>query len=247
MRFLSGLLIALGALAATVALAAHVANQTLLDPDRPGTLLAAALESRELDNQVISAIERSTGPLSAQQKQGITAIADDERVRDAAKQVRIDDEGQLDLRPLKDELADQLEAAGQRGAARKLRAVRTDRRVALPPELNDRYTQARDLGEWAFNTAALTALAAFALGFILAPSKRHAARSIGFALIGTVLLAVLGYLLLPRLVGAFGNAYVDAAATAAISLQTDIVAPMIPVLLVALALVLASYVIPSRR
>ncbi len=246
--FLAGLALFLAFVTGTIALSAYVAEATFLDPSRAGAVVAKALGSPDVREEVLTRALPGYDRLDARTKARVDEAARSATARKALDRVQLSDDGSLRLDSLRDAVATELRARGQAPLARRLSAAGVGT-VTLPTRYTRKLTDARATARNTWQKAGLAA-AVFA-GVALLVSKRRI-RTVG-ALGLTILLccaatAGLAWLLPTFVRAASSDPLVGVGASVLRSEWSSALLTMLPVAVVGAALfVLGLFGARSRR
>jgi hypothetical protein len=244
--YLAGLAVFLGGLIGTVALGAYVAHQTVLDPDRAGQVLAAALEEPDVRETILARAVPGYGRLPDAGRAALDRLAQTSQVDTALRSVRLDQDGEVRLAPLRDELTRALRDNGQSGLAARVASSGGPDAVSVPVDVLDRYTTAGDAAWLLASRGALAAAVLFVAAVAVSANRRATVRGVGLTmLIGCAVVAFL-YWVSPNVARAASNSpWVNAAAAVRDSQASTALTIVIPVAAVGLALVIASLLLPK--
>ena len=243
---LSALAVLLGSLAATVALTAYVAHETVLDPDQVGDVVAEGLGQDQLRERMLATVVPGYTDLPDTYRDDVDRAAGHPAVEDALADVTVDERGRADVGPVRRELAQSLRERGYPELASQVNATEGRDRLRLPGRLWEAYTDARDTSWLVATRGALTAAALFAFAVLVARSRRAAVRGVGLAVLLSGGAAALLLVALPVV----AEVLVDApwvgtiADVASAASSSDLVEPLIPVGLAGAFLVVVSFMLP---
>lgn len=246
--FVASVALLLAALSTTAALAAYVAHETVLDPANAGKVLSAAVKQGELRDMVLSRALPGYASLPTAYRDDVDRLARSRRVDRALSRVSVDADGSVDLTPVRRQLAGGLRKAGYDQLADRALAADAPDRVQLPRRVWGAYEDARDT-TWLVATrgAALAGLLYLA-ALVVSPHRRRVLMLGGVSLLlsGAAALALVRHL--PDLADAAGaGSWVRASSRVAVP-DLESVAPMlVPIGVVAAALLVASLLLPRRR
>ncbi|MGZ6874753.1 MAG: hypothetical protein ACXVFR_00175 [Nocardioidaceae bacterium] len=231
----------------SVALTAYLLHQTVLNPDRPGQVLSAALDQPRLRHEILHDVVPGYQSIPAAQRHEINHALAGRRLQAAVRDVHVDGNGTIRLGPLRHQIGHTLRAHGQPQLARVVSDAAGGYTFHLPSLIGSRYAAGRRLAADVALKAGLAAAALYLLAFVVAPDRRRALRRIGIAVLlscgGTLAL----YWLLPAAASAATHdVWVDAAATATRAFGSAIVTGLLPVAAGGLVLIGASFLIPRR-
>ncbi|MGH3371252.1 MAG: hypothetical protein ACRDPR_14780 [Nocardioidaceae bacterium] len=247
--FLSFVALLLASLLTTVALVAYTAHETVLDPDRVGEVMSQGLSEDGLRERVLNRVVPGYASLPSAYREEVGRLAASQPVESALDEVEVDSRGQADLGPMRSELARTLDEGGYPELASRVQAADGRDTLRLPEGVWEPYTEARDTSWLVATRAALGASVLFLLSVVVAANRRAAVRGVGLVLLLSGGAALLLFRLLPeaaRLVS--DDPWVGTAADVASSgTTTTVLAPLMPVAVLGVALLLGSFLVPRRR
>jgi lysylphosphatidylglycerol synthetase-like protein (DUF2156 family) len=244
--FLAGLAVLLGGLIGTAALGAFVAHQTVLDPDRAGDVLASALQRPDLRQTVLARTVPGYGRLPRQGRSALDQLAQTSQVTSALRSVRLTDNGEVRLAPLRSQLTQALRENGQPRLAAQVASSGGPDAVSVPSHLLDRYTTARDTSWLVATRGALVAVALFLVALVVSRNRAGTVRAVGLTvLLGCAVVALL-YWVSPSLAHAASSSpWVESAGPVRDSQRSTVVTILVPVAAVGVVLLIASLLIPK--
>lgn len=192
--FIASTALLIAGMLAAVALIAHILSGTVLQPDRPGAVIAASLDDRERRAQLVETLAGVSGQSSA--TRDISVALDDPQVREELRDLRLD-EGVVDVTALREEMSTQLTERGQSRAAAGV--IRGDPRIALPGDYAEKYDAASTMASFIATTGTIAVLALVWLAMLASTDRPHTARVVGIMALVIVGGALLLFLTVPWL------------------------------------------------
>ena len=129
--FLAGIALLLTFVTGTVALSAYVAEAVFLDPSRVGEVVSKAIGQDAVRSEVLSRAVPGYDRLDPRAQDLIDQAAGSEQARQALKSVKLDDNGNVRLGPLRDRVVSELQANGQAKLADRNRTASGSARDSL--------------------------------------------------------------------------------------------------------------------
>ncbi len=245
---LAGLALLLGGLAATAASVAYVAHETVLDPDRAGTMIARALDQPELRSEILSAAVPGYDSLPATFRALVDHAATRPVVDQVLREVRLDADGTVDLSGVRDQMVQTLRTEDQPLLASRLAAIKGHDTYQLPSDVASRYAQARDTAWKVATGGAVLAALLFLAALLVSRHRRGTLGAIGLFLLASFGLTLLVYSRLTDLADRLsGDPWVHAGAAAAQAAGSEAASILLPLAVAGGALMLVSLLIPGRR
>ena len=237
--FVAGLAIFLAFLTGTAALGAFVAHQVVLDPDRAGVALDAALSDPDLQDRVLGQIVPGYSHLPAPLRAGVRRIALNSGVHQAAQRVTFDSRtGEISLKPLQAELATQLRQHGVGVAAAAVNSG--DAVITVPAKDLKRYNDARDTTSRVMLLGGLATAVLVALALLVSPRRLTTLRSLGLTVLLSCVLVGAGFWILPAFIRAASSTVAAQAAAVVVSeARTTTLEYLLPFAIAGVVLVLA--------
>ncbi|CAN5419221.1 hypothetical protein BH10ACT10_BH10ACT10_01850 [soil metagenome] len=234
--FLAGLALFLAFVTGTIALSAYVAETTLLDPSRAGTIVAKSLGRSDVREELLSRAVPGYDRLDASTKARVDDAARSASARRALDRVRLSDDGTLRLDSLHDAVASELRANGQSRAARRVEASNVGE-VTLPARYTNKLADARTTARDVWQKGGLAAVVLAAVALLVSKRRVRTLGSVGL----TVLLccaatAGLAWLLPTFVRAASSDPLVGVGASVLRSEWTTTLTAMLPVAVVGAAL-----------
>ncbi len=246
--FLAGVALFLAFLSGTMALAAFVTYDDLLDPARAGQVVANSLKQDALRDKVLARVVPGYDLLPPSVQAGIGAVATSSGAQDAVSQLRLQDNGTIDLAPLQAELASSLRASGHPLLATAVSADRGSASVSVPATYLDKYTTAREVSRKLWIGGGLIALGLVAIAVLVSKHRRRTIRSTGLATLLACAAVALGYWVMPTFVQAASSAAESDAVAAVLQAQRPTVLhTLLPVAVVGVVLVVVGLAGGRRR
>jgi hypothetical protein len=244
--FLAGIAVLLGGLIGTAALGAFVAHQTVLDPDRTGDVLASALQRPDLRQTILARTVPGYGRLPREARSALDQLAQTSQVNSALRSVRLNDNGQVRLAPLRSQLTQALRENGQSRLATVVAASGGPDAVSVPTNILNRYTTARNTSWFLATRGALVAAALFLIALVVSRNRARTVRAVGFTvLLGCAVVALL-YWVSPNLAHAASSSpWVEGATAVRDSQRSTVLTILLPVAAVGVVLLVASLLIPT--
>ncbi len=245
--FVASIALLLAALSTTAALAAYLAHETVLDPANAGKALSSAVKSGDLRDMVLSRALPGYESLPTAYRDDVDSIAGSRRVDRALSRVSVEDDGTVDLAPVRRELAGGLRKAGYGQLAAQTLAADAPDRLRLPRDVWGTYQDARETSWLVATRGALLAALLYLTALVISPHRRRTllVGAVSLLLSGAAALALVRNL--PRLADAAGaGPWVTASARVAVP-DLETVAPLLlPLGAAAGALLVASLLAPRR-
>lgn len=194
---LARLLLALAALTGTLALTAHLTTQTVLNPDRAGTVARTLTGTQTGQRTLITEIETTSGHrFSDVGRSQIAAALNDPKVTEALEEVRLERDGTVNLAAARDALRSTLVDSGRPGLAHKL-STGGPVQVQLPAVLTDRYYALRDGLQRFAHLGLLAALGLAGGSILISREPARAMRRVGVVAIGAAAGSVVLFKVVP--------------------------------------------------
>ena len=245
--FFAGLALFLSFLTGTVALEAFVAHHVVLDPDRAGQALSAALDEPELRERLLHRAVPGYRKLPQPVQTVADQLAGTSSAHRAVEKVSLSDDGTIALAPLQLELAQSLRTLGQPQLAAQLTAV-SGTTITVPEKYLSRYRDARETSWRVAVLGAAATLVLFLLALLLSPKRRRTVRSIGVSALLACGAAALLYWALPGVAGLVSSGSTgDVAAVVLRAERPAVLLMLLPVAVVAVVLVVGSLLARPRR
>ena len=244
---LAALALLLATLTGTAALVAYMAHESILDPDRSGEMLSAALKEPELREELLTRALPDYQSLPPQYRDAVDRTAQSPEVDRALKRLEVDRDGNVHLGPARAQLAERLRAAGQPQIATRVEQTRTRDSVRLPTKITRPYTDAGDSAWFVATRGAAVAAGLLLVALVVARHRRRALAAAGVALLVVCGLAALAYSLLPQVAGVVTDEpWVAAAADAGLHYSPSVTSAMVATAIAGGALLLVSAALPRR-
>ncbi|MEP7090317.1 MAG: hypothetical protein ABI776_09435 [Nocardioidaceae bacterium] len=241
--FAAGLALFMAFLTGTATLGAYVAHQVVLDPDRAGQALSAALDEPDLLHKVLNQTVPGYQRLSQTDRDLIDGLAGSDTAHRAVGSVSMDARGDVDLAPLRRQITRALRSAGQPGLADQLAAAAGGTRVSVPSDYFSHYQRARDVSWFVATRGAVATLVLFAVALLVSPHRVRTVRSVGVALLLSTAVAALAFWALPALAAAVSSSTAaDAAAVVLRAERSDVLRALLPPAVVAVVLIVVGLV-----
>lgn len=246
--FAAGLALFLSFVFGAAALAAYVAHEVLLDPDRTGELVGSALQQPDLRSKILTRAVPGYVRLPAQVRAQVDAVARTAATGRAAKKVTLGSDGEVGLRPVQVELARALRDNGQPGLAAKVAASGADATVQVPSKYLDRYESARDTSQQVATRGAVLTALLLLVALLVSADRRRTVRSIGVSALSSCVVVALIYWLAPLFVrAASSSAVFEAVGTVLQAQRVPVLVTLAPVAAVGLVLVIVPVLLGSSR
>jgi hypothetical protein len=244
--FLAGLAVLLGGLIGTAALGAFIAHETVLDPDQSGDVLASALHQPKLRETILARTVPGYGRLPREARAALDQLAQTSQVDGALRSVRLDDNGEVRLAPLRSQLTQALRDNGQAQLAAQVASSGGPDAVAVPPNLFDRYSSARDTAWLVATRGAVVAGALFLLALLVSRRRARTVRAVGLAVLISCALVGFLYWVSPNLAHAASTSpWVETAGAVRDSQRSTVLTILLPVAAVGIVLIIASLLVPK--
>jgi hypothetical protein len=244
--FLAGIAVLLGGLIGTAALGAFVAHQTVLDPDRTGDVLASALQRPDLRHTILARAVPGYGRLPREARSALDQLAQTSQVESALRSVRLDDNGEVRLAPLRSQLTQALRENGQAQLAAVVASSGGPDAVSVPTNILDRYTTARNSAWLVATRGALVAVALFLVALVVSRNRAGTVRAVGITVLLGCAVVALVYWVSPNLAHAASSSpWVESATAVRDSQQSTVLTILLPVAAVGVVLLVASLLIPK--
>lgn len=245
---LAAVALLLAAVVGTVALAAYVAHQTVLDPRSSGHLVASALDDPSLRHRILAGSVPGYDGLPSAARARVDQVAEDSELQAAIRKVRVDAQGRVHLSRLRQAIEEKLRAEGEPQLAAELEAVGGPATMRLPSPVTDGLATARS-GAWTLATGGgVVALALLLSAVLVARNRRRALHGAGWTVLVACGLTGLLWYFAPKLTRLAGyQAWSDAVAAARQSYAPAVFSSMLPVILAGVALLAVSFLLPGRR
>lgn len=246
--FLAGLAVLIGGLIGTAALGAFVAHQTVLDPAQSGDVLASALHQPKLRETILARTVPGYARLPREGRAALDQLAQTSQVESALRSVRLDENGEVRLAPLRSRLTQALRDNGKPALATRVASSGGPDAVSVPTSLFDRYTAARDTAWVVATRGAAVAGALFVLALAVSRNRRRTVRSVGLAVLVSCVVVGFLYWVSPNLAHAASNSpWVETAGAVRDSQRPTVLTILLPVAAVGVVLLVASLLVPSPR
>ncbi|MFL6135918.1 MAG: hypothetical protein ACJ72A_24145 [Nocardioidaceae bacterium] len=244
--FLAGLAVLLGGVIGTAALGAFVVHQTVLDPDRAGDVLASALQRPDLRQTILARTVPGYRRLPREGRSALDQLAQTSQVESVLRSVRLTDNGEVRLAPLRSQLTQALRDNGQSQLAARVASGGGPDVVSVPTDLLDRYTTARDTTWLVATRGALVAVALFLVALLVSRNRAGTVRAVGLTILLGCAVVALVYWVSPNLAhAASSNPWVESAGAVRDSQRSTVVTILVPVAAVGVVLLIASLLIPK--
>jgi hypothetical protein len=243
--FVAGLALLLAGVIGTAALGAYVAHQTVLDPDRAGQVLAAALEQPTLRETILARTIPGYDRLPQVARDAVEALAGTSQVSDALTAVRLDSDGTIPLAPLRDQLTRTLRENGQVAVAAVVAAAGGPDRVDVPPDVVARYDRARDTTWQVATQGAIAVGVLFLLALLVSRNRRATVRGIGLTILVSAAVVAFLYWVSPDVARAASTSpWVDAATPVRDAERSTVLAILIPTAVIGILVMAVSFLVP---
>src|SRR3954447_21792454 len=243
--FVAGLALLLAGVIGTAALGAYVAHQTVLDPDRAGHVLAAALDPPQLRETILARTIPGYDRLPQVARRAIEALAGTSQVSDALSKVQLDSDGTVALAPLRDELTKTLRESGQAPIAAVVAASGGPARVDVPPDVVSRYDRARDSAWQVATQGAIAVMVLFLLALLVSRNRRATVRGIGLTILLSAALVAFLYWVSPDVVRAASTSpWVDAAPSVRDTEKPTVLGILVPTAVIGILVMAVSLLVP---
>lgn len=240
--FAAALALLVAGLLGTVALAGYVLVNTVLEPDRPGQVIDAALGDPDQRQRLVEELGRFGGPEAAEQ---VDAVLDDPRVRERIEGLRLTD-GTVDVTALRQQIATELRERGHGAAASRVRSGRTA--IDLPGTYAEDFETLSRMASFAALWGTVGAVALVALAVLFTPDRRGVLRTTGVMILSTVALVLALFLLVPFLLRVINNTGLLAVGADVITAAGGgLVRPLIVVAIVGVVFLAAGLLWPKSR
>src|SRR3954463_10123928 len=181
--FLAGLAVLLGGVIGTAALGAFVVHQTVLDPDRAGDVLASALQRPDLRQTILARTVPGYRRLPREGRSALDRLAQTSQVESVLRSVRLTDNGEVRLAPLRSQLTQALRENGQSELAARVASSGGPDAVSVPTDLLDRYTTAGAAAWLLASRGALAAAVLFVAAVAVSANRRATVRGVGLTML----------------------------------------------------------------
>lgn len=245
---LAAVALLLAAVVGTVALAAYVAHQTVLDPRSSGRLVASTLADPSLRHRILAETVPGYDNLPSAARARVDQVAENPELQAAMRKVRVDAQGQVHLSRLRQALEDKLRAEGEPQLAAELEAAGGPATVRLPGSVTGELATARSTA-WTMATVGGVAAAVLVLAAVLlARNRRLALNGAGWTVLVACGLTGLLWYFAPELTRTAGyQAWSGVVAVARRSYASAVFSAMLPAVLAGVALLVVSFLLPGRR
>lgn len=211
--FVAGLAILLAFLTGTAALGALVAHQVVLNPDRAGLELDAALSDQELGDRVLNQIVPGYLTLDPRLRATIREAALDPAVHEAVRKVTFDPRsGEISLKPIQAEVTSQVSRFVLGNAATN----NGDPVITVPQKDLVRYREAVDRTGQVAVLGGLATVVLLALALLVSNRRLWTLRSVGIWTLVSCALVAAAYWLLPTFIKAASSS-IEAQAAAVVA------------------------------
>lgn len=245
--FVASVALLLAAVSTAASLAAFMAHETVLDPDNAGTVLARAVERGDLRDMVLSRALPGYGDLPSAYREDVDRLATSRRVDRALSRVSVEADGAVDLGPVRRQLAAGLRKSGYGVLAERALAADAPEQVRLPRTLWGAYQDARETSWLVATRGALLAGVLYLAALVISPHRRRVLLlgALSLLLSGAAAFALVRNL--PGLADAAGaGTWVSTAARVAVPDPAAVAPFLLPLVVLAGALLVASFLAPRR-
>ena len=235
--FLTGLALLLAFVTGSVALSAYVAETVLLDPSRAGEVVSKALSQDDVRTEILNRAVPGYDRLDSQTQALIDQAAGSDAARQAMKSVKLDDNGNVQLGPIRDRVVSELRTHGQGKLADRIRTQSGSAEVSLPSKYIDKFNSARHTARATWTRAGVLA-GIFALLALLVSKRRiRTVGSIGITILLCCVAVALLALAAPGVVSAASSSpLADAGASVLRAEWNSALLTLLPVAVVGAAL-----------
>lgn len=235
--FLAGIALLLAFVTGTVALAAYVAETVLLDPSRAGEVVSKAIGQDATRKEILTRAVPGYDRLDPQTQALVDRAAGSKQAQEALKRVKLDDNGNVQLGPLRDRVVSELRASGQGKLADRIQTESGSAQVSLPSKYMDKFQSARQTARDTWTKAGvLTGILAL-VALLFSRRRIRTLGSIGITILLCCVAVALLALAVPGLVSAASSdPLAEAGASVLRSEWTSALSAMLPVAVVGAAL-----------
>ena len=240
--FVASLALLVAGVLGTVALAGYVLANTVLEQDRPGQVIDAALNDPEQRRLLVEELGRFGGPEATRQ---VDQVLDNPRVREQIEGLRLND-GTVDVTALRERIAVELRARGHDAAATQVRDGRAA--IDLPGTYAETFERLSTMASFAALWGAVASIVMVALALLVSSDRRGVVRATGVMMLSTVALVLVLFLLVPFLMQVINNTGILAVGADVIrSTGEGLVTPLVVVAAVGVAFLAAGFLWPQQR
>jgi hypothetical protein len=244
--FVAGLALLLAGVIGTAALGAFIAHQTVLDPDRAGHVLAAAMDQPKLRETILARTIPGYDRLPRVAQDAVEAIAGTSQVSDALSTVQLSSDGTVALAPLRDQLTKTLRENGQAPLAAVVAASGGPARVDVPTDVVARYDRARDTAWQVATQGAIAVVVLFLVALLVSRNRRATVRGIGLVILVSAALVAFLYWVSPDVVRAASTSpWVDAATSVRDTEKPTVLGILVPTAIVGVVVMAVSLLVPG--
>jgi len=235
--FLAGIALLLAFVTGTVALSAYVAETVLLDPARAGEVVSKAIGQDAVRSEVLRRAVPGYDRLDPRAQDLIDQAAGSEQARQALEGVKLDDNGNVRLGPLRDRVVSELQANGQAKLADRIRTASGGAEVSLPPKYLDNFQTARQSARDAWTKYGMLAGIFAVVALVVSKRRVRTLGSVGITILLCCVAVALVALAAPGLVRAASSDPLAEAGAAVLRAEwTSALWAMLPVAVVGAAL-----------
>jgi hypothetical protein len=235
--FLAGIALLLAFVTGTVALSAYVAETVLLDPSRAGEIVSKAIGQDAARKEILTRAVPGYDRLDSQTQALIDQAAGSEAARQAMKHVKLDDNGNVQLGPLRDRVVNELRAHGQGKLADRIRTQSGGAEISLPSKYRDKFQSARQTARDTWTKAGILTGILALIALVVSRRRIRTLGSIGITILLCCVAVALLALAVPGLVSAASSdPLAEAGASVLRSEWTSALSAMLPVAVVGAAL-----------
>lgn len=235
--FLAGIALLLAFVTGTVALSAYVAETVLLDPSRAGEVVSKAIAQDDVRKEILDRAVPGYDRLDSQTQAKIDEVAGSDAARQAMKGVKLDDNGNVHLGPLRDSVVSELRAHGEGKLADRIRTQSGGAEVSLPSRYLDKFQSARQRARDTWTKAGILAGILALVALLVSKRRIRTVGSIGVTILLCCVAVALLALAVPGLVtAASSDPVAETGASVLRSEWTSALLAMLPVAVVGAAL-----------
>ena len=235
--FLAGTALLLAFVTGTVALSAYIAETVLLDPSRAGEVVSKAIGQEDARNEILTRAVPGYDRLDSRTRALVDEAAGSATAREALKEVKLDDNGNVQLGALRDSVVSELRAHGQGKVADRIKTSSGPAEVSLPSRYVAKFHSARQTARDTWTKTGVLA-GIFALLALLVSRRRvRTVGSIGVTVLLCCVAVALLALAVPGLASAASNDPLAEAGASVLQAEwTSALWAMLPVAVVGAAL-----------
>ncbi len=235
--FLAGIALLLAFVTGTVALSAYVAETVLLDPSRAGEVVSKAISQDDVRKEILNRAVPGYDRLDSQTQALIDQAAGSDAARRAMEGVKLDDNGNVQLGPLRDRVVSELRTHGQGKLADRIKTQSGGAEVSLPSRYMDKFQSARQTARDTWTKAGLLTGILALVALLVSKRRIRTLGSIGVTILLCCVAVALLALAVPGLVSAASSdPLAEAGASVLRSEWTSALWAMLPVAVVGAAL-----------